>query len=168
MKTRGIQWKATLGLSLPLIAAAACATTNLTATGVDSSPALGVTVEVVAEGGFAALSVKHRVEHDSRAFAVVQRRMCTDTCAAPMDTASGILSPARTDSLFRAVLMEAGALPRDDYGTTRNAADMMLYTIRLTADGRVRTIRGDDGTLPEAARHIMAAVRGAIAAARAR
>ena len=56
-----------------------------------------------------------------------------------MDTTSGTLSPATTDSLFTVVLAKARTLGQDDYGTTRNGADMMFYTIRLTADGRTRT-----------------------------
>ena len=36
----------------------------------------------------------------------------------------------------------------------------------VTADGRTRTIRGDDGTMPEPARRILAAVRESISAAR--
>jgi hypothetical protein len=136
--------------------------------GGETTPATGAKVEVIAEGGIAALSVRHLVERDTRAFAYARRRLCTNACGAPMDTASGSLSTARTDSLFTVVLSDARALPKDDYGTTPNAADMMLYTIRLTLDGRVRTIRGDDGTLPDPARKIMTEVREAISAARAR
>lgn len=145
-----------------------CASTSPTMGGGETTPATGAKVEIVAEGGIAALSVRHLVERDTRTFAYAHRRLCTNVCGAPMDTASGSLSSARTDSLFAAVLSDAQALPKDDFGTTPNAADMMLYTIRLTLDGRVRTIRGDDGTLPEPARKIMTEVREAISAARAR
>jgi len=126
----------------------------------------GAKVEVSDVGGFAALSIAQIVDHDTRGFSYSQRRICGTTCQAPMDTASGALGPATTDSIFNVVLEQARQLPKDDYGTTTNAADMMTHTIRLTANGRVRTIRGDDGTFPAAARRIVSTVREAISAAR--
>src|SRR3954468_16930441 len=67
----------------------------------------GASVEIVAEGGIAALTVTHRAEHDSRAFAFSQQHICGTTCAAPMDSASGVLSPATADSMFTIVLEQA-------------------------------------------------------------
>ena len=156
-------------LSAALAFAGACASTSPTLDGnTDVGSLNGAKVEITAEGGFAALSVVHRVEHDTRAFAYTQGRLCGATCGAPMDSASGTLSPSRTDSLFNIVLQNARALTKDDYGITRNGADMMSYTIRVTSDGHVRTIHADDGTLPEAARQIVSAVRETISAARGR
>lgn len=154
-------------VSVLLALTAACASTGPTIDGnVDADSFNGAKVEIAAEGGFAALSVMHRVEHDTRAFAYTQGRLCGTTCGAPSDSASGTLSPATTDSLFGIVLRNARLLTQDDYGITKNGADMMSYTIRLTSDGRVRTIRADDGTLPEAGRQILTAVRETISAAR--
>jgi hypothetical protein len=68
--------------------------------------------------------------------------------------------------VFAVVLEQARSLRKDDYGMTRNGADMMTYTIRLASNGRVRTIRGDDGSLPEAARTLMNTVHAAISTAR--
>lgn len=145
----------------------ACASNNPTAgTGDRSENAAGAMIEVTAEGGIAALSNRQRAQHDDRRFVLVQRRLCSTTCLAPMDSASGTLSIGATDSLFSIVLGQARLLEKDDYGTTRNGADMMTYSIVLTADGRTRTIRGDDGTMPEPARRILAAVRETISAAR--
>ena len=154
-------------LSAAVSLAAACASTSPTLGGsTDSGSLNGAKVEITAEGGFAALAVMHRVDHDTRGFAYSQRRLCGTTCAAPTDTASGTLSSAKADSLFNTVLQDTRALTKDDYGITKNGADMMSYTIRVTSDGRIRTIRADDGTLPEAARHLMAAIRETISAAR--
>lgn len=148
-----------------LVAATACATSGPTMDS-DAGSLNGAKVEISAEGGFAALAVRQHVEHDTRSFAFSQRRLCGTTCGAPTDTASGTLAASATDSLFNVVLEQARSLAKDDYGITRNGADMMTYTIRITADGRMRTIRGDDGSLPEAGRTLMNSVRAAISAAR--
>jgi hypothetical protein len=150
-------------------AVAACATTSPTLDGTtDAGSLTGAKVEITAEGGFAALSVTHRLEHDSRAFSYSQRRLCGTSCGTPADSASGTLSPAKTDSVFNVVLQDARALTKDDYGITRNGADMMSYTIRITSGGHIRTIHADDGTLPDPARQLLAAVRETISAARGR
>lgn len=144
-----------------------CASSNPTAgSGDPSTNTSGAMVEVTAEGGIAALSSRQRVQHDDLHFVLVQRRICGTTCSPPMDSASGTLNAGAADSLFAIVLDQARRLEKDDYGTTRNGADMMTYTIVVTADGRTRTIRGDDGTMPEPARRILAAVRESISAAR--
>jgi hypothetical protein len=161
MKTHGL-------LSLGLVAfgiLAACASSP-TLGGADAGSLDGAKVEITAEGGFAPMSVMHRVDHDTRAFAYSQRRLCGTTCAEPTDTADGTLAPATTDSLFNLILQDARALTKDDYGITRNGADMLSYSIRITADGRTRNIRGDDGSLPDPARQILTAVRQAISAGR--
>ena len=161
MKTRS----AVLGFVVA-IGLAGCASAPTIDGSTDFGNLAGAKVEVTAEGGIAAMSVMHRVDHDTRTFAYSQRRICGTTCGAPSDTADGVLSPGKTDSLFNIVLQNARDLPKDDYGITRSGADMMSYTIRITADGRTRTIRADDGTLPDPARQILAAVRQAISAAR--
>jgi hypothetical protein len=126
----------------------------------------GARVEVVAEGGFAALSIRDASSHDDRSYVHVQRHLCTQSCPAPMDSTSGALSAAASDSLFNIVLEQARQLDRNDYGTTRNGADMMSYTLRITAGSTVRTVTADDGTMPQPMRRIVEAVRGSIAAAR--
>lgn len=149
--------------------AAACASNGPTRGGdTDAGSLSGAKVEIVATGGIAALSVTHRVDHDTRAFGYTQGRLCGASCPAPTDSASGMLSPSTTDSLFNVVVKDAGALSKDDYGITQNGADMMSYTIRIITAGGARTIRADDGTLPDPARQIIAAVRETISAARGR
>jgi hypothetical protein len=152
--------------SMTLTVACACASSPTVDNGSDFDSFNGARVEASAEGGFAALSISRKVDHDTRAFSFSQRRICGTACPAPMDSASGTLAPAVTDSIFNVILQDARTLSRDDYGLTKNAADMMTYTIRLTANGRVRTIRGDDGTLPGAARHIINTIQAAISSAR--
>lgn len=123
-------------------------------------------LELVAEGGIAALQVKYAVDHDARAYTYSQRHICSDKCGAPLDSASGTLSPAAADSLFSLVWAQSPYGLRDDYGTTANAADMMAYTLRVTFEGNTKEIRADDGTMPDAMRRIVDATRGIVAAAR--
>lgn len=132
----------------------------------DGGPLNGATIDISAEGGFAVQAVMQRVEHDTRAFAFSQRQLCGASCGAPSDTVAGTLAASTADSVFAVVLEQARSLRKDDYGMTRNGADMMTYTIRLASHGRVRTIRGDDGSLPEAARTLMNTVHAAISTAR--
>jgi len=125
----------------------------------------GARVEVLAEGGIFPLSVNNVVRHDDRYFLFTQRRLCNDTCAAT-DSASGSLSAGVTDSLFNIVVAASPFALKDDYGSTHGAADMMDYTIRVTLGGSTKTIRADDGTMPEPLRRIVTVVRESISAAR--
>jgi hypothetical protein len=124
------------------------------------------TVQVTAEGGIAALSLTHRVSHDDRGFVYVMRHLCAQNCGAPLDTASGALAPNVTDSLFNIVLEQARQLTKDDYGTTGQAADMMVYTLTISANGVVKRIRADDGTMPQPMRQIVSSLQGVIQGAR--
>ena len=126
----------------------------------------GAKLELVAEGGIAALQLKYSVDHDTRAYAYSQRHLCSDKCGAPLDSASGTLSPAAADSLFNIVWAESPSSLRDDYGTTLGAADMMTYTLGVTFEGNTKKVRADDGTMPEPMRRIVDATRGVITAAR--
>lgn len=125
-------------------------------------------LELTAEGGIAALQTRYSVDHDSRAYAYSRRQFCSDNCGAPLDTASGALSPAAADSLFSLVWAESPYSLRDDYGRTANAADMVTYTLSVTFDGNTKRISADDGTMPGAMRRIVDATAGIVAAARAK
>ena len=125
----------------------------------------GAKVEISREGGYAALTINHVVKHDDRAFIFSQRHICTTNCPAPLDSVSGTLSNAAADSLFNIVLAQDPFSLQDDYGTTRGGADMMMYVVRVTAGGNVKTIRGDDGTIPEPLRQIVRSVTEIVSAA---
>src|SRR5215467_5857201 len=149
------------------ITAFSVACSNASTSGVDKLGSFNnAAVEVVAEGGIAALSIRHRASHDDHAFVYAQRHLCAQSCGAPTDSASGTLSAAATDSLFNIVLAQAPFDLKDDYGTTGQAADMMVYTVTVTANGLTKTIRADDGTMPPPVRQIVQSLRGVIAAAR--
>lgn len=154
------------GYSIVVGLVAACASSGGTSVPLNDFGTLnGSKVEVVAEGGIAALSISDRMEHDSRAFAHVTRHLCATTCQAPSDSASGAVAANVADSVFSIVLEKARALD-GDYGTTKSAADMMTYTVRVTSGGTTKTLRADDGTMPLAMKQLVAAVRESISAAR--
>ena len=161
------------GLVIASIALAACTHRDPTSAvpgvrNADFGTLNAAKLELVAEGGIAALQVKYSVDHDTRAYVYSQRHICSANCGAPMDSASGTLSPAAADSLFSLVWAESPYGLRDDYGTTSGAADMMTYTLTVTFEGSTKKIRADDGTMPDAMRHIVDATRGIVAAARAK
>jgi hypothetical protein len=155
-----------------LIAAivAACARrdpTSAAATRIDNVQALdGARLELVEEGGIAALATRQTVRHDDRAFFYVRRQVCAGKCPAPMDSASGTLSFAASDSLFNIVWNAKPGTLKDDYGPTPNSADMVTYTLRIVFANETKTVRADDGTMPAAMRQIVQAIHGIIAAAR--
>ncbi len=157
--------------SLILLAVvAACARrdpTSSPAVRVDDFGALNAAkIELVEEGGIAALLIDRVVRHDDRFFLHTQRHLCGQTCPPPLDSITGTLSPAAADSLFTLVWAQQPFSLKDDYGTTHGAADMMEYTLRMTFDGTTKTVRADDGTMPPPMRQILDALRGTISAAR--
>jgi len=123
-------------------------------------------IELVEEGGIAAIVTDRVVRHDDRFFLYTRRQICGQACAAPMDSASGTLSAAATDSLFSVVWAQSPLTLADDYGTTNGAADMVTYTVRMMFGGTTKAIRADDGTMPPRMRQIVDVVRGTISAAR--
>jgi len=148
---------------------AACAGRTSTETGdprTNEVPgANGAKVEILAEGGIAALAINHVVRHDDRYYQYTMRHLCNNGCAA-QDSASGSLSAAANDALFSTILAQSPFTLKDNYGVTANSADMMGYTVRITIGGNTKTITGDDGSMPQQVRQIVAAVQQTISAAR--
>ena len=160
--------KSTILLALIAASVAACSNDTLTeSTQLRGDQANGGSkVEIISEGGIAALDIRHVVRQDDHFFVYTQRHLCNNNCAAA-DSASGSLSAAASDALFKTVFAQSPFDFKDDYGTSRGAADMMEYTIRITVGGdAVKTIRADDGTMPEPLRRIVSAVRETVSAAR--
>jgi hypothetical protein len=164
--TRELRFPSVLGALALTVGAAACSSSSTTTARPDVAfdsfgTFNGARVEVVAEGGIAALSIRDRVDHDSRAWIHVTRHLCDRNCPAPTDSASGLAPANAIDSLFSIVLARKDGL-QDDYGTTRNGADMMTYTVRISSAGSTKTIRADDGTMPTALRQVVDAVRATV------
>lgn len=156
-------------LSLFVLAAsvAACSSANLVTT-VDDRALFNLrsSIDLTAEGGIAALAVHHAARNDDRAFVFTQRQICGEKCGAPLDSASGTLAAAASDSLFDVAVAQTPLLTKDDYGITQGGADMMTYTLTVTLGNSTRTIRADDGTMPEPMRAIVQSLRATISAAR--
>ncbi|MEP6493461.1 MAG: hypothetical protein ABJF01_12330 [bacterium] len=128
-------------------------------------PLSAASIDIVAEGGFAGLTVHHQVTHDNRAFLYTVRHFCSANCPVPFDSTSGTLAAASADSLFAVIAAQRPLELKDDYGSTHGAADFMDYTMRVTIGGTTKTIRGDDGSIPEPMRRILEAVHASISAA---
>jgi hypothetical protein len=164
--------KARLTISSLLISASlvACSRHDPTSAGparVDNIGSLnGARLELIEEGGIAAFSTTYTVRHDDRAFSFARRHICSGSCSAPLDSASGSLSVSASDSLFTIVSSSQYGTLKDDYGSTANAADMITYSLRIVFDNETKAIRADDGTMPLAMRKIVDAVHGVVAAAR--
>jgi hypothetical protein len=143
----------------------------------DTGSFKGAKVEIIADGGFGGERRRYVVQHDDRSFAMSIRdlsdfnpkfvaRFRGGRIPAPRDTASGTLSAAATDSLFRIVFRQRPFLLKDDYGKTPGGADFFDLTLTVTAGGLVKTIRADDGTMPPGMRQIERSVRETISPVR--
>jgi hypothetical protein len=165
MKTRCVR-----AFALILTATACASTTTATQAGsVASKPQgrfEGAKIDVVQEGGFAALAIRRAVTHDDRAYVTSTRQACKSKCAAPTDSASGTLTAGATDSLFTAIVAQDPFSLKDDYGVTNGGADMFTYTVRITANGKSKSVRFDDGSMPEPMQKILLAVQTTLFAAR--
>jgi hypothetical protein len=120
-------------------------------------------IEVLADGGIAALHILNRVDSATAGVQYSLGPICGEggSCQ-PRDTVTGSISQAQVDALYaRAARPEFRAL-RADYGTTTQGADMMGYTVIIRANGRTRTIRADDGTMPSLLAQWVNDVRGAV------
>jgi hypothetical protein len=161
-----------LAVSLVLASGATIACSNRATTAIlsrDFGTLNGAEVELTEVGGFAARSTTQLVRHDDGYFSYVAKPLCAPACPAmPVDSASGSLTHAASDSLFSIIVAASPGSLRDDYGATPNSADMVTYTLRISTANGVKTIRADDGTMPAPMRQIVEAVHGIIAAARQR
>lgn len=126
----------------------------------------GATIEVLQEGGFAGLAIRRAVTHDDRVYVTSTRRICTSNCGAPSDSASGLLTAGATDSLFTAIVAQEPFSLKDNYGATKGAADTFTYTVRITANGKSKSVRFDDGSMPEPMQKILLALQTTLFAAR--
>jgi hypothetical protein len=143
----------------------------------DSGSFNGAKVEITADGGFRGERRHYVVQQDDRSFAMSARHLSDynpkfvsrfngGRIPPPLDTASGTLSAATADSLFRIVLGQRPFSLKDDYGKTPGRGDFFDYTLTVTAGGVVKTIRADDGTMPPQMRRIEQSVRETISPVR--
>ena len=136
-------------------------------TEVASSASAGVHVVTEKEGGLGGLWIRRTVDGDALTYVATTHRICSvPQCQAAIDSASGRISAESARAIAEAANRAALWQAKDDYGRTKNAADMFTHTLRVQSQGRSKTIRGDDGTMPEAARELEQAVERAVSEAR--
>jgi hypothetical protein len=124
-------------------------------------------VELVGEGGLAAFMTRHRVQGSGPSYCSLDTASARCRAARPaLDSASGPMVTRSADSLFAVIEGLNPFALKDDYGITVGGADMITYTLRVNIAGRSKTIRADDGTMPETMRKIADAVRATIESAR--
>lgn len=166
MKTRFVR---ALMVSMTLAACAGSTTTATQSGSVAINPQTtfsGARIDVVQEGGFAGLVIRRAVTRDDRMYVTSTRRICTSNCAAPSDSATGVLTAGAADSLFTAIVAQDPFSLKDNYGVTKGGADMFSYTVRITADGKSKSVRFDDGSMPEPMQKILLALQTTLFAAR--
>jgi hypothetical protein len=124
-------------------------------------------IQLISSGGIAVLYTLQVVHGSGPDFLTVNRTGCSiEGCQVLLDSASGVLSLDSAQALFAAVSAESPFTLADDYGVTTNGADMKSYVLTVTLDGRTKSIRADDGTMPPPMRRITDILRAAIAAGR--
>jgi hypothetical protein len=124
-------------------------------------------VELVGTGGLGGFMTRSLVRGSGPSFLYTMHRICSvPNCQAALDSATGGLRRSASDSLFATIDAAAPWNLKDDYGITVGGADMVTYTMRVTIGDRTKTVRADDGTMPEPMRRIAEALRATIAAAR--
>src|SRR5215207_5013685 len=134
----------------------------------NTSAAAGLRVVTEKEGGLGGLWIRRAVDGDALTYVATTHRICSvPQCQAAIDSASGKISAESARAIAEAANRAAFWQLRSDYGRTPNSADMFTHVVRVQAPGRAKTVTGDDGSLPEAARAVEEAVERAVSAARA-
>lgn len=137
-------------LSLVLLAVpAGCgSTTALKTPQPDSLPVAGI--DVRATGGIAALDLHATIDSTTGEAVLTTRPLCAPTseCQDLVPPAQRILDRTTVDAFFARMATPEFSALHPDYGTTPNGADMRSYVITIRKGGVVRTLRGDDGSLP--------------------
>jgi hypothetical protein len=121
------------------------------------------------EGGIGTLYFRESVDGATGRYVATTHRICSvPQCQAAIDSASGTLDASVVAALIAEVESANIWSLRDDYGRTPNSADMMVHTLTAQLTGRDKSVRGDDGTFPDAARRVESALHAAITKARGR
>lgn len=158
--------------SLALLALAACARPERDApttpeTARNAVAVEGFSISLEREGGLGSLLIRSAVDGQTSRWIATTHRICSvPSCQAAMDSASGTLRAEKVREIADAVEKSGIFGLADDYGRTPNSADMMTYTLSVRANGRAKSVRGDDGTFPQAAREVQALLERAITEAR--
>ncbi len=159
--TRRVTGPAVLALTLPLAVGGgqACGPTS-------PERAEDVRITLAVSGGF--VGVDWQITIDGASRSIIGDR-CRGRNGGGCDWATGDrLATFEADAILdlAAEFRERGffRLSQDDYGD--QCCDQFFYVLTYVDDDDRRTVRGADGTLPEVARDLIAAVNAFVAAAR--
>ena len=154
-------------VSILTLIATACSTI-IEAEGEAPDPETPAALDYTASGGIAGFEYRTHVDSATGHFTYSVTGICGDPAGCGIhDSASGTLPRATVDDLFVRAMFDEFRVLRSDYGTTANSADMMTIVLTLHQNGRVRSIRADDGTMPTLLAHFVHDLQGAVATARA-
>jgi hypothetical protein len=153
-------------VSIIALLGTACGTI-IEAEGEAPDPASPAAIDYTASGGIAGFDYRTHVDSASGHFTYSVTAICGDPNGCRIhDSASGTLPRAIVDDLFARAMLDEFRVLRSDYGSTENSADMMLIVLALHQNGRVRSIRADDGTMPSILAHFVHDLQGAVVTAR--
>ncbi|MGQ0647195.1 MAG: hypothetical protein ACT4P7_06460 [Gemmatimonadaceae bacterium] len=110
------------------------------------------------EGGIASLRVRVRLDSGT---ALLTREVCSlsasaEQCGERGNRQSVTIARAEVSRLFGYTMTAEFRALRADYGTSTQGADLMEHRITITANGRTRSVHGDDLTRPEPMAALMA------------
>lgn len=132
---------------------------------IDSIPAERAGISIAGAGGIAGLVRLTVIDSASARYITVTRGACSGICA-PIDSASGTLSPKDVAHLFEVIDEERVFALRDDYAGCGSCPDEAFFETTVTANGRRKAITSDRETTPEILGRVHVAVAEAIRAAR--
>jgi len=121
----------------------------------------------VATGGGLELERVTVLDSATARYVTVTRRDCDERCA-PIDSASGAVSPRDVDRVFEIVEREQLFSLRDDYGVCDGCDGRAVFTTAIYANGRWKVIRSSREVTLELLGRVHLALAEAIRSARDR
>ena len=122
-------------------------------------------IAIIGTGGAAALDRVTLLDSATGQFIVVTRPICADTCA-PLDSASGSVSPTDVARLFALVESEHVFALGDEYDACGHCDTGVSYATTVQANGRRKVITSAGEVTPMLLGRIHVALAEAIRAAR--
>jgi hypothetical protein len=108
-------------------------------------------------GGIGGISERYTIDGTGPTWTVERGWHTCETDACP-NRVSGPLDAGVARELFASLDGWFFRL-RSDYGETRDAADLFMYEISVRRDGRTKTVKGDDMSVPEPVHRLVSEVR---------
>lgn len=157
------RWTAALVLGASAVLAGCGGSTATTA--LDGELLVQGTPSVIRTESMGGIAALHEVAEIDSASGQVSWRiggLCAQPTCPASDCATGLLDAATVAELFGRTTTLPFRQLRRDYGHSTQGADLMGYRIVIRANGRERTIAGDDITLPPLASRFSTDVKLAV------